>query len=82
MSARTTLSPLRTARAEQAASLIADHTHGMALIEETYRGARNFNGLTRGQIDQALDDLVAADRVELVNSAGVVIARLVREAAE
>jgi hypothetical protein len=82
MSARTALSPLRTARAEQVARLIADYGHGMALTEEAYRAARSFNGLTRSQLDTALDDLVAADRIELVNSGGVVVARLVKEVSE
>ena len=66
MTARTALSPLRQARAEQVARMISDYPRGMTLLEESYRAARSFNGLTRGQIDLAINDLIAADRIELL----------------
>jgi hypothetical protein len=62
--------------------MISDYPRGMTLLEENYRAARSCNGLTRNQLDTALDDLVAADRIELVNSGGLVVARLVREAGQ
>ena len=82
MSARTALSPLRAARLEQVARLIAGYPNGMTLTTDTYRGAHYFEGLTRSALDTAIDDLVAADRAELVSSGGPLVARLVREPGE
>lgn len=83
VSARTALSPLRDARREQVARLLGGHRHGMVLNEETYRAARDYEGLTRAQLDLAIDDLVAADRAELVSEdGGPLVAQLVKEAGE
>jgi hypothetical protein len=81
MSAGTKLSPLRAARVEQVARIIAGYPNGMALIRDTYQSAHYFDGLTRSALDTAIDDLVAADRAELVGKSPLVV-RLVREVAE
>src|SRR5688572_5364440 len=46
MSVRTGLSALRSARVEQVARLISGHRRGMVLNEESYRSARDYEGLT------------------------------------
>ena len=77
------MSPLRAARVEQVARLIGGHRRGLVLNEECYRAARDFDGLTRAQLDLAIDDLVTADRAELVSGdGGPLTVRLVREVGE
>lgn len=83
MSAQVSTSPLRAARLEQVARLIGNYRNGLVLNEETYRAARDYEGITRAQLDLAVGDLVAADRVELVSeSGGPLVVRLVREPGE
>lgn len=83
MSARVALSPLRSARLEQVARLLSGYRHGFVLNKESYRSAQDYEGLTRSQLDLAIDDLVAADRAELVSESGGPLAvRLVRKPGE
>lgn len=56
-------SPLRRARADLVADLIRDEYLMFRMKSDSYESMSDDSGLTKGEIDRALDDLVSDGRV-------------------